>query len=186
MIDKLLVKYASPTLAGVKTGSLFKVYKNNKLNLNKEVENYNLLLNYLDVYLDIIYTCDKYDLIYIYRLKMLLNDFGNKDILEFLNTYGYDGSIPQDYIFHLKNRFELFHKTPHEVGIFLGYPLNDVKDFIKYKGSNFKACGCWKVYNDVEFCSNKFKTFKKYTQLFTYLYNNDYPLETLVFNGLKL
>ena len=92
MIDKLLVKYASPTLAGVKTGSLFKVYKSNKLDLNKEVENYNLLLNYLDVYLDIIYTCDKYDLIYIYRLKMLLKDFDNKDILEFLNTYGFSYS----------------------------------------------------------------------------------------------
>lgn len=182
MIDKLLIKYASPTLAGVKTGSLFKIYKNNNLDLYKEIENYNILLNSLDVYLNIIYTCDKYDLIYLYRLKMLLDDFRNQNIIDFLKYYGYEGTTIKDYIFHLKNRFELFHKTPHEIGVFLGYPLNDVKDFIKYKGNNFKICGCWKVYNDVELCSEKFKLFKKYTQVFSYLYNNNYPLETLVFS----
>ncbi|WP_434798834.1 DUF3793 family protein [Terrisporobacter vanillatitrophus] len=185
MIDKLLIKYASPTLAGVKTGSLFKIYKNNKLNLNIEVGNYNLLLNSLDVYLDIIYTCDKYDLIYLYRSKMLLNDLKNKNVIDFLSTYGYESINTKDYISHLKYRFELFHKTPHEVGVFLGYPLNDVKDFIKYKGNNFKICGCWKVYHHVELCSNKFEIFKKYTQIFTYLYDNNYPLETLVHDGIK-
>ena len=185
MIDKLLIKYASPTLAGVKTGNLFKIYKNNKLKLNTEIRNYNLLLNSLDVYLDIIYTCDKYDLIYIYRSKMLLNDFNNINIIDFLSSYGYEDINTKDYILHLKDRFELYHKTPHEIGVFLGYPLNDVKDFIKYKGNNFKICGCWKVYNDVELCSNKFKIFKKYTQLFTYLYDNNYPLETFVYNGIK-
>ena len=97
----------------------------------------------------------------------------------------YEDINTKDYILHLKDRFELYHKTPHEVGVFLGYPLNDVKDFIKYKGNNFKICGCWKVYNDVELCSNKFETFKKYTQLFTYLYDNNYPLETFVHNGIK-
>ena len=84
MIDRILIKYASPTLAGVKTGSLFKIYKNNQLDLNKEIRNYNLLLNPLDVYLDIIYTCDKYSLIYLYRLKMLLHDLKNKNVI---NTY---------------------------------------------------------------------------------------------------
>ncbi|MCC3869532.1 DUF3793 family protein [Terrisporobacter mayombei] len=180
MIDKLLIKYASPTLAGVKTGSLFKVYTHNKSNLNIEIKNYNLLLNSLDVYLDIIYTCDKYDLIYLYRSKMLLNDLKNKSVIDFLSTYGYECINIEDYIFHLKVRFKFFHKTPHEIGVFLGYPLNDVKDFIKYKGNNFKICGCWKVYNDVELCINKFKIFKKYTQLFTYLYDDNYPLEILI------
>lgn len=184
MIDNLLIKYASPTLAGVKTGSLFKVYKNHELNLSKEIENYNHLLNPLDIYLHVIYTCDKYSLIYLYRLKMLLHDLNDKNIREFLNTYGYEGVMINDYIFHLKYRFELLHKTPHEIGVFLGYPLNDVIDFIKYKGSNFKICGCWKVYNDVTSCSNKFDIFKKYTQVFTLLYSNNYPFEALVYNGI--
>ena len=39
---------------------------------------------------------------------------------------------------------------PHEIGVFLGYPLEDVKGFIENKGKNFLYSGYWKVYSDVE------------------------------------
>lgn len=180
MLDNLLIKYASPTLGGIKSGSLFKIYKDDKFDLKKEIENYNLLYNPLDLYLEIIYSCYKYDLIYVYRLKMLVDDFSDNDIKYFLKSLGYDCVTMEDYIFHLKKRFELLGKTPHEIGIFLGYPLYDVKSFIKYKGKNFKLSGYWKVYNDVENCSKKFKDFKKYRDEFTYLYKNNYSLKSLV------
>ena len=38
ILDKLLIKYASPTLGGIKTGSLFKVYKSSCIDLKKEIE----------------------------------------------------------------------------------------------------------------------------------------------------
>ncbi len=37
---------------------------------------------------------------------------------------------------------------PHEIGVFLGYPLADVIGFIQNRGKNFTACGYWKVYTD--------------------------------------
>lgn len=185
MIDKLLIKYASPTLAGLKTGSLFKVYREHNIDLVEEIRNYNLLLNVLDVYLDIIYTCDRYYLIYIYRFNMLINDFNNENTIYFLNSYGYKCLLIKDYISHLKYRFAYLNKTPHEIGVFLGYPLNDVKDFIKYEGKNFKICGCWKVYNDVDFTRHRFKIFKIYTEIFSYLYEHNVTLETLVYYSVK-
>jgi hypothetical protein len=39
---------------------------------------------------------------------------------------------------------------PHEVGIFLGYPADDVLGFVEHNGQNYKLCGYWKVYGDVE------------------------------------
>ena len=48
---------------------------------------------------------------------------------------------------------------PHEIGVFLDYPLADVKGFIENGGKNCKCCGCWKVYCDE--CGAK-KTFSKY------------------------
>ena len=33
---------------------------------------------------------------------------------------------------------------PHEIGVFLGYPLTDVVGFIENQGRNFTCCGCWK------------------------------------------
>ena len=39
---------------------------------------------------------------------------------------------------------------PHEIGLFLGYPAEDVYGFLKYGGKNCKYTGCWKVYSDVD------------------------------------
>ena len=35
---------------------------------------------------------------------------------------------------------------PHEIGVFLGYPLEDVVGFIRHRGKCFTCCGCWKSY----------------------------------------
>ena len=39
---------------------------------------------------------------------------------------------------------------PHEIGLFLGYPPEDVEGFRLHRGRDYKLCGCWKVYSDVE------------------------------------
>ena len=39
---------------------------------------------------------------------------------------------------------------PHEMGLLLGYPVEDVEGFIKNKGNNYLYCGYWKVYGHVE------------------------------------
>lgn len=39
---------------------------------------------------------------------------------------------------------------PHEMGLFLGYPVEDVRGFIEQKGQNALYSGYWKVYQHVE------------------------------------
>ncbi len=39
---------------------------------------------------------------------------------------------------------------PHEIGLFLGYPVDDVEGFIKNGGRNYLYAGYWKVYSHVE------------------------------------
>jgi ribosomal protein S24E len=46
------------------------------------------------------------------------------------------------------------------VGLFLGYPLDDVQGFIKNRGSHYKLCGAWKVYGDVEKARNHFRKYE--------------------------
>ena len=38
---------------------------------------------------------------------------------------------------------------PHEMGVLLGYPIEDVKGFIDNAGKNFLYSGYWKVYANV-------------------------------------
>lgn len=52
---------------------------------------------------------------------------------------------------------------PHEVGLFLGYPPEDVRGFIENRASGFKLIGCWKVYGDVDAARKKFESFESCT-----------------------
>jgi hypothetical protein len=60
------------------------------------------------------------------------------------------------YLDCLRQKFEQFRQFPHEVGLFLGYPPDDVLGFMKHKGQNYKLNGCWKVYGNVEKAKNNF------------------------------
>ena len=48
---------------------------------------------------------------------------------------------------------------PHEMGVFLEYPIEDVRGFIENEGKNCLYSGYWKVYEDVE---AKKETFEMY------------------------
>lgn len=43
-------------------------------------------------------------------------------------------------------RLQRFEAFPHEIGLFLSYPPEDVRGFIEHKGHESKCEGCWKVY----------------------------------------
>jgi hypothetical protein len=62
------------------------------------------------------------------------------------------------FLVHLQKQFD-HHKCPHEVGLFLGYPLADVLGFIAHSGHGYKLCGMWKVYGDVERAKNQFRQY---------------------------
>ncbi len=59
--------------------------------------------------------------------------------------------------FKLNNNFDF----PHEVGVFLGYPIIDVEEYIKNKGQNYMLCGYWKVYHNIEEAGRTFEFFRK-------------------------
>ncbi len=111
---------------------------------------------------------DSQALILVYRKSKLNEDLQKSGVAEFLFTYGYQNNSVEHCIKHIKHRFELRKEFPHEIGIFLGYPLEDVIGFIENGGQNSKCTGCWKVYgNDHE----AMKLFTKYKKCRTYIRN---------------
>ena len=63
------------------------------------------------------------------------------------------------FLVHLRKQFE-YHRCPHEVGLFLGYPLDDVLGFIRHRGRGYKLCGVWKVYGDPERAKKQFRQYE--------------------------
>lgn len=52
--------------------------------------------------------------------------------------------VGKRFAFHKKGRTEY----PHELGLLLGYPLEDVKGFIENEGKSYLCSGYWKVYKN--------------------------------------
>ena len=68
---------------------------------------------------------------------------------------------------------------PHEIGYFLGYPYDDVYEFIAQRGENYKIFGAWKVYTDVEQALATFDAYRACTQHLTFIYQQGRSLAQL-------
>ena len=68
---------------------------------------------------------------------------------------------------------------PHEVGLFLSYPPEDVKGFIDHRANGFKCAGLWKVYGDEEKARSLFAKYKKCTEIYCALWQSGSKLEQL-------
>lgn len=67
----------------------------------------------------------------------------------FLEGLGYIRNAKvHECLLMLKDRFR--NECPHEIGLFLGFPVKDVMAFIENKGRNSLLSCYWKVYDNVE------------------------------------
>jgi len=55
---------------------------------------------------------------------------------------------------------------PHEIGLFLGYPPDDVECFMNNPCDGVKCSGCWKAYSDDENARKTFSRYKKCTDVY--------------------
>ena len=67
----------------------------------------------------------------------------------------------------LMRRFRSESEFPHEIGLFLGYPPEDVKGFIDNNAENCKCVGAWKVYGNPEEAEKVFERFRKCTKAYS-------------------
>ena len=86
-------------------------------------------------------------LVLFYRPKQLQQTLRNLQNAIFLKKQGYPNGLPvHEALTRLKSRMQ--SKFPHEIGIFLGYPIEDVLGFIEKKGREYLLCKYWKVYHN--------------------------------------
>lgn len=85
-------------------------------------------------------------LIYLYRPDLLETLLCSGRVRNFLRRAGYAPfGDSRDALDSLGRRFEQ-EDFPHEIGIFLGYPLKDVAGFMGWAAIPFSSPGPWKIY----------------------------------------
>ena len=101
-------------------------------------------------------SCAGRSLILVYSPKLLAARLSAPENRELLREYGYTDDMPLDECLERLSERTKCDDFPHEIGIFLGYPAEDVRGFVENGGCNYKLCGCWKVYGSVESARRKF------------------------------
>lgn len=72
---------------------------------------------------------------------------------------------------------------PHEIGLFLSYPPEDVRGFIRSPACGYKCVGCWKVYGDVCAARRTFGAYRRCTARYEARHARGTPLEKLAVAG---
>lgn len=148
MSDEMIILHGSPTLAGLKTANLFTCPYTDKNELMGALRFLNQRIVPKGVRCIPLRLTKGKVLLYIYRPGKLQNDFAVKEAAQLLAAYGYPVDNPGKCIVELSKKLNKTEEFPHEIGLFLGYPPEDVKGFIDNRAEGYKCIGCWKVYGD--------------------------------------
>lgn len=183
MSEELMVKHCSPTLAGMKTGNMFVCGYGDKKEMRDEVCRLNRQLGKKGIRILPLRFRNNRALIYVYRPAKLSQDLQCDTASRLLNERGYCVETPERCILQLSKRICENEEFPHEVGLFLGYPPEDVCGFIENKAEGCKCVGCWKVYGDEETAQKTFAKYKKCTRVYCEQYAKGISVERLTVAG---
>lgn len=170
MLENLLIEHCAPTLAGMKIANLFSYHYQSKTDVIGELEEVNHKLNERGVYVTVLWWRAASALVYVYRKSRLERQLESEEVIGLLSEYGYAGGTMEAYLEHLKERLICCDGFPHEIGVFLGYPLTDVIGFIHHKGENCKFCGLWKVYSNENETRKLFEKLQKCSRVYLRLF----------------
>ena len=170
--EECLVSNCAPTLAGIKAGNLFS-YGADARQMNALLRHWNQLLSDKGVRLRTLRQKDDRNLILVYRCSAMQRILASPENISFLAEHGYvECRDTEDFLQALTDRVISVEGFPHEIGLFLGYPLHDVKGFIANKGENACCCGCWKVYARQTEAECQFRRFHKCTCIYRNMFQN--------------
>ncbi len=160
MLETLFANHCAPALAGIKPANIAACQKSRFPDLHSDIEKLNNQLNRKDIYIEILCECERRALVIVYRKSVLEKHLHTYNNNAFLSCYGYpETGETADYLNVLKSRLDC-DNFPHEIGVFLGYPLHDIYCFINHRDEGCLLNGEWKVYQNAEEAEKLFRRFK--------------------------
>lgn len=193
--EREIVLHCSPTIAGLKPASLFTHHGcmcggsascSNRCTLGDAISLCNTQLAHNGTRITFLGSAPGGGtLIFVYRPNLLIATLREPRVEEYLTSAGYDLGNVDFAIGSLRERFANLGREgfPHEVGLFLGYPFDDVTGFIDGGIGNAACTGCWCVYSNAEEAQRCFCRYKMCTRLCTRMFDSGVPIAQLPIMG---
>ena len=158
--EHILANHCSPVLMGTKLSNLISVSKMDFASNEEFLSNYKSLLKPYGIAIEKLCECEERMQLFVYNEERLARYLKKSRIAKFLSEYGYESNDLDVCISVLKSKLRHF-EFPHEIGIFLGFPLDDVIGFIENQGQNYVFCRYWKVYHNPELAKLTFNLYDR-------------------------
>lgn len=166
-LSDCIVRRAAGVVAGVKPAALFNFVprltgtdpsasEHVCRKVAEVIEAYQRELPRFGVELVVLYAAKRKVALFAFREELIARVLARPEARAFLSDAGYDTSGVAEVVASLWQRMHAYYEAaerresrpgyPHEVGLLLGYPLEDVRGFIR---GDVETCrGPWKAYGD--------------------------------------
>ena len=161
-VKNMLLCFAAPTISGIKASCLINFTRKNEdirsawLRLSRKwLDSLNVQALLLNEHCPCMNA-----LVLIYRRELLARALCCDEACTLLAEYGYPLNDVDACLECLRKKFRT--GFPHEIGLFLDYPPEDVRGFIENREPRKISCPCcWKVYGNVQKAVQAFREYKR-------------------------
>ena len=176
--DQIIVHSSSPTFCHIKPGNMFfvksEIFSQDKFDAWKEsfikycLMTFSAQISETSTAILVLNVC--------WCRKILADVF----VQAYLADKGYFTSSVYNFVEELYTRMINNKCFPHEVGVILGYPVDDVIEFENHQGHDCKYCGCWKSYSDVNNAKDCHCKFTECSRLCEKWYEEGYSINQII------
>lgn len=165
-IDVQLAVQCAPVIAGIKISNLFITQIKDEKVLEKALEGTGL------VYFNILRFNNRTTYL-IFRKEEVEEYISRSENQVFFQRRGYMIPKIEEVLPVLQKKYHQYmtdrKSFPHEIGLLLGYPLEDVEGFINNQGKDFLYTGYWKVFAKLDEKKKLFHQYDNVVREFVYL-----------------
>ncbi|MFI3128845.1 MAG: DUF3793 family protein [Bacillota bacterium] len=161
LFEKRLAETCGVAMVGIKTSNLMCCKYADYENIHEEIDRISSALAKSGIKMIKLNDNKRRILLLVYRDHAMNCRLNDKESREFLADFGYSNDwTTEEMMAFLSARCENGNDFPHEIGVFLGYPISDILGFMN-DPKGCKYCGVWKVYGNVE---ENIKLFEKFAR----------------------
>ena len=162
-MKNMILCFCAPTISGIKSASLINLKRRSHEDMRslwlKHADEWLTPLNVQWLLLNEHCSCMN-ALVLIYRKELVARALCCDEACALLSEYGYPLGDVDACLECLRRKY--CSGFPHEIGLFLDYPPEDVRGFIENRHAQKLSCPCcWKVYGNAEEAVCRFRKYKQ-------------------------
>ncbi len=176
-IENQMVLQCAPLIVGLRISSLFIIHRGNLGRIHD-------LLRESGICYYVLYVTEVRAVILLYDSHRLSVYLDREEVREFFSGRDYVPARMENILPVFRERYRAYRdggrEFPHELGLILGYPIEDVRGFILHKGKDSLYAGYWKVYSDAPGKRELFRMFELAREMLVELLENGAGIRAII------